>query len=840
MVHKRGLTVLGRTRPHIQPTAPPATNDYFGSASTSCPIYEQIDEVNPGLPSSSHPLSTRAVDCQLPLYPYLPSAKISSAPPLPPHYSCLPSPIGQISNSSSTTRASNSGSYLSSPNTSFLSTCSSEKSIRPETAPPSEIVGRNAARFELRTPKFSRKAAGKRPFNPIVLTHRGCTDVCCCMLFSVFLLGWAAVAFLAVMWGKPERLIHPTDNLGRICGHDRPGAYNLSSKPYLLFFDLTKCVSYATVLTGCPTPQVCVETCPNSYFSYLQLQGLSQADFRIQLKMKMVCIENVDKNRVANFEELKQYVDQGSCAAYTVNSAAVLGRCLPQVFLEAEKVVVQTYNTIHGPFGSRTRNSTKVLDGIVNGRAVIQKIAADLSVCWWQILGLLAMSAAVSFLWTVVMRILGGAMIWLSILLLLVVLVGGSGYCWYKYKLLHDAGAVNDFSFQPVLTIGLSGMFVIVLLIFLFVRSRIKIAVALIEQASKALGHMLSTVFFPVVPFVLHIAVFAIWGSITIWLASSGEENCRRPRLNDPLLANNDIRNGDPCNCVHLGTSVDPMCRFVNVTRDNTRLLAMQAYNLFGCFWLSCFVSALSDMTLAGAFASHYFAFRKPRDVPSFPVLRALGRAIRYHIGTLAFGSLILSVVKFFQVILDFAYSRLKGVENPIGRFLYRALSCFFFCLETFLRFLTTNAYIMTAIYGKGFCRSSRDSFSLLARNIIRVVVVSRTAGFLLFVGKALITIGMGAVAHYYFNGIWVINGLPQITLYYHFLPVVIVLLGTYLICDLFFEVYEMGVDTTFLCFLEDSETNDGSPEKPFYMSDELKKYWLYLQLAKFICLFCY
>lgn len=29
-----------------------------------------------------------------------------------------------------------------------------------------------------------------------------------------------------------------------------------SSKPYVLYFDMTKCVSYTTILTGCSTPQV--------------------------------------------------------------------------------------------------------------------------------------------------------------------------------------------------------------------------------------------------------------------------------------------------------------------------------------------------------------------------------------------------------------------------------------------------------------------------------------------------------------------------------------------------------------------------------------------------------
>ena len=37
----------------------------------------------------------------------------------------------------------------------------------------------------------------------------------------------------------------------------------------------------------------------------------------------------------------------------------------------------------------------------------------------------------------------------------------------------------------------------------------------------------------------------------------------------------------------------------------------------------------------------------------------------------------------------------------------------------------------------------------------------------------------------------------------YYFTPIIIITLSTYFIADIFFGVYEMGVDTLFLCFLE-------------------------------------
>lgn len=79
-----------------------------------------------------------------------------------------------------------------------------------------------------------------------------------------------------------------------------------------------------------------MEKCPQYYFSYLELQSstLSSTDFKVQIRDRLICDESVDKDRIANFVELKSYVDSGWCAAYTVNSAAVLGRCIPQIFMD--------------------------------------------------------------------------------------------------------------------------------------------------------------------------------------------------------------------------------------------------------------------------------------------------------------------------------------------------------------------------------------------------------------------------------------------------------------------------------------------------------------------------
>lgn len=84
------------------------------------------------------------------------------------------------------------------------------------------------------------------------IRNRGCTDVICLLLFLAFLVGWVVVGIYAFENGKPLRLFYPSNTNGEICGSS---GEDLEDRPYLLFFDLTKCLSPSVAL-GCPTKQV--------------------------------------------------------------------------------------------------------------------------------------------------------------------------------------------------------------------------------------------------------------------------------------------------------------------------------------------------------------------------------------------------------------------------------------------------------------------------------------------------------------------------------------------------------------------------------------------------------
>ncbi|XP_073318909.1 choline transporter-like protein 4 [Pagrus major] len=168
---------------------------------------------------------------------------------------------------------------------------------------------------------------------------------------------------------------------------------------------------------------------------------------------------------------------------------------------------------------------------------------------------------------------------------------------------------------------------------------------------------------------------------------------------------------------------------------------------------------------------------------------------------------------------------RVVAAQNRCTCFLLCCLKCCFWCLEKSIKFLNKNTYIMIAIFGKNFCVSSKNAHMLLMRIVVRVRVLDSVTDLLLFLGKLLV-VGLVGVLSFFFSGRILLPGntFCSETLNYDWTPVITVMFGSYLIAHGFFSVYNMCVDTLFLCFLEDLERNDGSLQRPYFMSKNLMK----------------
>ncbi|XP_038163203.1 choline transporter-like protein 2 isoform X2 [Cyprinodon tularosa] len=686
------------------------------------------------------------------------------------------------------------------------------------------------------------RAGESRKFDPNFkgpIQNRGCTDILCCILFILALFGYFAVGILAWSQGDPRKVIYPTDSRGQFCGQ---AGTPLEKKPLLFYFNILKCASPLVLLEfQCPTTQLCVEKCPDRYMTLVKAKLGKKEDHEYYTQY---CKEGTNFTKLSPPEILRDSL----CPAMLLPSKAFTRRCLPALGkLKGGVVVVGNETAFYDDDNNRV-NATDVLEAskksnvVLEARQVAMRIFEDYTQSWhWILLGLV-IAMVVSLIFIVLLRFLAAVMVWVMIVLVIIVIGYGIFHCYMEYASLkgepgadvsiQDLGLQTDFSvYLQIRQTWLAFMIIlaivefIIILLLIFLRKRIMIAIALIKEASRAVGHVMSAMFYPLLTFALLAVVIAYWAVTAVFLSTSNEQ-IYKVFNNSECAFSRDTCDPKTFNTSNVSVQCpDAECLFAfygGETLYHRYLILFQFYNVFLFFWCANFVTALGQVTLSGAFASYYWAFKKPDDIPAYPIFSSLGRALRYHTGSLAFGSLILSLVQVIRVILEYLDHKLKGAQNKFAKFLLSCMKCCFWCLEKCIKFLNRNAYIMIAIYGKNFCTSARDAFFLLMRNIIRVAVLDKVTDFLLFLGKLLIVGIVGIFSFFFFSGrIKAVEDAAP-TLNYYWVPILTVVVGSYLIAHGFFSVYAMCVDTLFLCFCEDLERNDGSSERPYFMNPEL------------------
>lgn len=669
--------------------------------------------------------------------------------------------------------------------------------------------------------------------------NRSCTDILWLIFFIIFLGAWGYVGYYGMTHGNIQKLLAPVDSNGQRCGLDS----GLENKKYLVFFNIEKCLSPSTPITGCPTPQVCVTQCPTRTILFQQI--LTEANFADYIS-SMVCTKDVNVNTMT-YAQAKEYMANEKCASIVLQSQPVMGRC----FVNATEAITHI-KELTEEYNLNLDQVVAQLSELIRFNQLSAQIVQDLVMSRWYMLGALVVIIFICFLYILLMRWVVGPVVWFSIAGVLGLLGFCIYLCYMNYVYFRDnpVSLIQNTNLKGyaesllskketwlVFLVAVAILLVILLLIVIFLRSRITIAIALIREGSKAVMAIKSTIFLPIIPWILQCCIIGYGVLVLMYLLSLGESAFKVVNL----------KNDTDCNCNGAYTEDYVACNPVNFSlhcHDNTggllsacklatchftgldspnSVVWLHLVNLLGFFWTMFFISGVSDMILASTFATWFWTYHK-RDLAFFTLTAGIFRTVRYHLGTVAFGSLIIAIVRVIRVILEYIDHKLKKFDNPFTKCIMCFCKCFCWCLENFLKFINKNAYIMCAIHGQNFCKSARDAFSLLMRNIVRVVVLDKVTDFIFFLSKLLISIGVGFAVFYLLKWEFVYDITQGQTLHYNYIPAVILSIATYLVCSIFFNVYGMAVDTLFLCFLEDCERNDGSPEKPYFMSKNLMR----------------
>lgn len=216
-------------------------------------------------------------------------------------------------------------------------------------------------------------------------------------------------------------------------------------------------------------------------------------------------------------------------------------------------------------------------------------------------------------------------------------------------------------------------------------------------------------------------------------------------------------------------------CVFVEMRSPELKFY-FQLYNFFGLLWGLFFISGFNQMILSFCFATWYWTYNKA-NVPFFTLTysiyitvrwvtsrvsceyrnkfvelsinrpsygtietQRICRDSRYHLGTIAVGSFLIATCGFIRALLERVHKTVKHADGVVSECAMWSLRCCFWALQKFLIFISNNAYIMCAIMGRGFFSSASESFGLLTRNILRVVVLDKVSIWLEYLQKEGVT----------------------------------------------------------------------------------------------------
>lgn len=586
--------------------------------------------------------------------------------------------------------------------------------------------------------------------------RRGFTD---CFFFILLIISWVvttgigfvSLGYIPTTYLKPgnyHRLTNALDYNGKLCGYDT----GKELKPYAYFL---------------PDQTItCIDVCPTTtdFFSF-------------------ICTDDVQQQANSQVYYGIFYFISRKCM-FKLKSIMLLNRCVPQatpqeIIDEATKAA-----TLAGlPLPSSATAFAKAAGD--DGFTYFNSLMSDLMTLRYAIAAFgIGVAAFIGFLYLYLLRIPGILLIliWGVLLSVMGVFIALAVLMYFMSKSWENDGIHSKQEIQMLQAVTyiayvLAGLYFCFLIVM---RSRIQLAIGVIKEAARALATMPILIIMPILQTValgLFLVPFVIYAA---FLATSGDFVTYTGTYTDSF-------------------NIEHSYQYkAFVYDDNTKYSFL--YLIFSWFWTSEFLIAVGQLITALSFVAWYFN-RDKSKISNKTFIWAACTVIFFHLGSAAFGALLVALVRTIKIVLSYIEKKAKNSKNKITEYIMKVLQCCMWCLEKIIKFLNKNAYIHVAIYGDSFCKSARRAFFLLLRNVLRVAAVSMVSSFVLFLGKlfvpAVTVFGFYVYLDYYQN-LYQVSGIIG--------PLIFVSIIAYFISSMFSEVFEMGIETILFCFIADEE----------------------------------
>lgn len=434
---------------------------------------------------------------------------------------------------------------------------------------------------------------------------------------------------------------------------------------------------------------VCVSSCPSS------------TDFNA-----VICEDEVQTSANSNLALRIKYLQDRRCM-FKIDSYTILNRCIPKESLSTVESMLQGYNiTTSYAVSSSTGSWFKTfLSDVYEYRGIIFGFG-------------IGVSTAIAFTYLYFLRIPGVLyiIIWGIIFTIQLCLMVGTTLLWILANKWKSDGNHTSYQILAMRVVAYFGVACTLLYfcLILVIRKRIQLAIGIVKESARALSTLPLLILMPIFQVVGIVMFLVPWIIFVIYLASSGDTST----VTKSYTLN--------------GSKLTYKYKTYSYAR-NTKYAFL--YMIFCFFWTSEFIVAVGQLVISLSVVAWYFT-RDKKEIGNHTILWSFRTVSIYHLGTAAFGSLIIGTILTIRAVVAYAQKKMNKPGNFLIKYFLCVLQCFTWCLEKFMRFINKSAYIQTSLYSYSFCKAARCAFFLILRNILRVAAVNMIADFILFLGK--------------------------------------------------------------------------------------------------------
>ena len=661
-----------------------------------------------------------------------------------------------------------------------------------------------------------------------ILEDRSCTDCCCIPIFTIFLALWFVVLGIAISYGDPNRILLPSNFEDRLCGDT-----DLVDYPNL-FIPLPNRIEYGICVKSCPSigSYVCnnvVETeiggtakFANTHYDH------TEAEFSVGKSALSACAsgsctaaQQSDANRFAGL--LKKLGDF-KCFYVFYKTGPTLNRCLPFDFDTSNKTFLELAN--------ESSSTLSTLADTLGFGSFFARGFAEVKQCWISIAICCATAAVLSIIWIMLLRWILAPIVYTVILLifLLFIVIGVLALLQANnledVKLPGDDGTESQVQFFRAIEYICFGLAAVYVVLVIVVIKRIRIAIILMEESSKAFTANPGLVILPPIVIVLLCGFIALFIVVAVYIQTIGNLTASEVTAAIVRTADSYVNVSEIEAAAGAAYGETNLTDKFNISKYDaaTSNKALHAYNFFMFLWAANILMMFAFFVMAAVVCTWYFSATgvemdkyesgdsengRMKETKVGTMCRAVCIAFRYHLGTILFGALLIAIIQFIRAVVLYIEQQYlqKWKNNATAKVLLYILNCCLECIERLVKIISKSAFVITIVKNSNFCSSAFQAIVILFENIVRVGTLTTLSTISCFLIKMFI-VGCNMIIGYGLMQVSTVNDSRDVES--GLFPLIGILFATFIIATLFVSVFEACVDTIMICFFIDEKDFEG------------------------------